>query len=196
MLPASGEDPRAPIFSTETSFSGHACVRRLVVVIAQCCAPPAAPQFVAILLRLALASGGAAVWSVRELRLSIRSYGSACEANIKEWRRGNLRSPTTPIRMLPVSVVAIRCSGGTILLASCCNQGADLAGGYGDRAVMGVGLAPRHFGDQKFEVVGRTLLRMLPGLRRRNECSSVPFAQSGLGGRQRGRHNEWRLFED
>jgi hypothetical protein len=79
-------------------------------------------------------------------------------------------------------------AGGAILRACRSNQGADLAGRCGERTLIVVRLMLCHFSDQEFEVVGHTLLRMLPGVRCRNERSSgyasfiyVQYNRSPLG---------------
>ena len=66
---------RAPIYSTETSFSGHSCVWRLVVVIARSCAHPIS---CAAVRRCPPAPGMAAV---RKARLSW-CYWSICSKSV------------------------------------------------------------------------------------------------------------------
>ena len=67
-----------------------------------------------------------------------------------------------------VIIVAIRCAGGTILLACRRNQSANLPGRCGTRTVVVMHLMSRPLRDQKFESVGHTL-PVLIGMRRRDE---------------------------
>ena len=72
----------------------------------------------------------------------------------------------------PVLVVAVRGASSTILLAGLCNETANLPCRFGERALVVVRLVTCHFRDEEFKIVGHTLSRTLPGMRRRNERSS------------------------
>lgn len=71
-------------------------------------------------------------------------------------------------------VVAIRRASGAIFLAGFRDQGTDLPGRCGKRALMMMRLVPCHLGDQKFQIVAHTLLHRSYGERCPNERSSWP----------------------
>ncbi len=69
-------------------------------------------------------------------------------------------------------VVAVRRTSSAIFLARLCNQATNLPCRFGERALVVVRLVTCHFRDEEFKIVGHTLSRTLPGMRRRNERSS------------------------
>ena len=73
-----------------------------------------------------------------------------------------------------VIVIAILCARDAILLAGFCNQAANLACRFGERALVAVRLVARHLADQKFKIVVQTLLHQSHAKRRRNERSNWP----------------------